>query len=85
MKFKIMYMAANWKQIIHLLFRTYRFGVNNSWWSEFDSMFGLPFSQRWHLIKQYRGMRFRAFIGFVSKDVACKLFPHTAKKIYHDD
>jgi len=27
---------------IHLLFRTKRFGVNNRWWDEFDSIFGLP-------------------------------------------
>lgn len=74
------YYIQNWKLGIHLLFRTYRFGVNNDWWSPYDSMFGLPFRKRFHLIKHYREMRFRAEIGFVSKDTFNKLFPIYSSK-----
>jgi hypothetical protein len=35
------YYSKNWKLFIHLLLRTKRFGVNNKWWNEFDSLFGL--------------------------------------------
>ena len=61
------YFINNWKLGIHLLFRTYRFGVNNEWWVLFDSIFGLPIYQRWHLIKRYKEMRFRSQIGFISE------------------
>lgn len=57
--FKPIYILQNWKLIIHLLFNTYRFGVNNQWWSEFDSMFGKP----WYKIRlrqNYQCMKFRA-------------------------
>lgn len=33
-------LIKNWKQGVHLIFRTKRFGVNNEWWSNYDSMFG---------------------------------------------
>ena len=36
----------NWKLFIHLLFRTYHFGVNNEWWSNISSIFGVPVKQR---------------------------------------
>lgn len=78
--FRFKYLKDNWKLIIHLLFRTYRFGVDNKWWNEFDSIFGLPYRKRWNVIERYKEMRFRAFIGFVPKDVACKLFPTHAKR-----
>ena len=54
------YSMRHWKLIFHLLFRTYRFGVDNKWWADFDSIFGLPWAQRWHLLREYRAMRFRA-------------------------
>ena len=34
------FLKNNWKMGIHLLFRTKRFGVNNRWYSDFDSIFG---------------------------------------------
>ncbi|KKM94708.1 hypothetical protein LCGC14_1195580 [marine sediment metagenome] len=37
---RIRFILDNWKLIIHLLFRTNRFGVNNQLSSTFDSMFG---------------------------------------------
>ena len=35
------YYYKNWKLFVHLLFRTKRFGVNNQWWNNYDSIFGL--------------------------------------------
>ena len=81
----IRYYLDNWKLGVHLLFRTYPFGVNNEWWCYYPSMFGLPFRKRWHLIRQFKGMRFRAEIGFVSKETFIKLFPNQAKKHYGSD
>jgi hypothetical protein len=43
----ITYYSQNWKLFLHLLLRTKRFGVNNKWWNDFDSIFGLPF---WKII-----------------------------------
>jgi hypothetical protein len=42
-KNSISYYKNNWKLFLHLLLRTKRFGVNNKWWNDFDSLFGLPF------------------------------------------
>ena len=36
----VKFIIQNWKLIIHLLFKTNRFGVNNQWSSNFDSIFG---------------------------------------------
>lgn len=54
------YLLSNWKIGIHLIFRTKRFGVNNRWWNEFDSIFGLSFYKRFSILKQYSLMKFRA-------------------------
>ena len=44
----------NWKIFIHLLLRTKRFGVNNKWLEDFDSIFGLPtYKIIWRIIKIY--------------------------------
>ena len=66
-KFTINFYIKHWKEGIHLLFRTKRFGVNDKWYSDFDSMFG------WHthkiiwsiikikpIIENYKMMKFRA-------------------------
>ena len=37
----IKYYKKNWKMFLHLLLRTKRFGVNNKWWNDYDSIFGL--------------------------------------------
>lgn len=71
----IKFFFSNWKMIIHLWFRTYRFGVNNSWWSDWDSMFGLPFRKRFHLIQSYKLMRLRAEIGFIPQHDFVDMFP----------
>lgn len=42
----LIYMKENWKISIHLFFRTKRFGVNNKWWCDFDSRFGISIWKR---------------------------------------
>jgi hypothetical protein len=66
-KFTIKFFIENWKQGVHLIFRTKKFGVNNKWWSDFDSIFGLPTSKIIISIltvkpiyDNYRMMKFRA-------------------------
>ena len=41
-KKSIKYYKKNWKIFLHLLLRTKKFGVNNKWCNEYDSIFGLP-------------------------------------------
>ena len=55
------YFLKNWKLMIHLIFRTYRFGVNNKWWCEYHSIFGLPYHKRFDIITNYKMMKFRVF------------------------
>jgi hypothetical protein len=58
----IKFLILNWKLGIHLLFRTYYFGVNNKWWFNHRSIFGLPLSKRFaikQIIESYKGMIFR--------------------------
>lgn len=79
--YKLKYLKDNWKLIIHLLFRTKRFGVNNKIWSSFDdTLFGVSNKRIiWDIIriypiyKNFEMMRFRANIGFVSKETCKKL------------
>ena len=42
---RLIYMTKNWKMGIHLVFRTKRFGVNNKWRNDFDSIWG------WNILK----------------------------------
>lgn len=80
LKFRVEYFFKNWKLCVHLLIRTNRFGVNNEWWCRFDSMFGWPV---WQIIlgiimirpivDNYKMMKYRARIGFVSLETLRKL------------
>ena len=67
--------------MIHLLFRTKRFGVNNQWWNSFDSMFGVGNLRKIYdiltlkqILNNYRMMKFRAKIGFLSYKDYDKIF-----------
>ncbi len=77
----MIYFIENWKMVIHLLFKTKRFGVNNQLWSEKDSLFGVSWliglSQA---IKNYKMMKVRAFSGFIPLNQAIDIFPEHAKK-----
>lgn len=77
---KIKYLAENWKLVVHLMFRTKRFGVNNQWWASFDSMWGYSFLGKVRhvlsiksLVNEYQMMRFRA--------TACHFIPDDEKEI----
>jgi len=77
------YILQNWKVAVHLIFRTRRFGVNNHWWSHFDSPLGVPV--RWvvwdtiricPIIGNYKLMKFRAIhLGFLHPKEAYLLWP----------
>lgn len=64
---KKQYYKENWKVFLHLLLRTKRFGVNNKWWNDFDSLFGLPTYRIIlniilvaPLLEEYKKIKFRA-------------------------
>ena len=76
---KINYILGNWKMIVHLLFKTRRFGVNNRGWSNHPSIFGNPLGIT-HTLKNYRMMKIRAFSGFIPLNDAIEIFPAHAKK-----
>jgi len=72
------YIKENWKQIIHLLLGTYRFGVNNKWWCDFPSIFGIPIYKRTprRIYQNYQKAKFRAlYCYFINTETAKKLFP----------
>jgi len=78
-KFIIKFYIKHWKEGIHLLFRTKRFGVNGRWKSEFDSIFGWPTGKIiWSIIKirpiieNYKMMKFRAAACHVLSEETCK-------------
>ena len=77
---RIKYLKDNWKLVIHLLFRTYYFGVDNERKARTPSIFGKPMNERWKVVRHYKEMRMRAFMGFIPNVDACMLFPFHAKK-----
>ncbi len=81
MRKKIKYCIENWKMIVHLLFKTKRFGVNNQLWSQHNSVFGASGIKGFtHIIKNYNMIKIRAFSGFIPLNDAIDLFPEHAKK-----
>ena len=77
LKFKLKYGRKNWKLLVHLMFSTYYFGVNNEWSSTFPSMFGVPIYKRTlsKVLLNYKLAKLRAVsCGFISKRSAQKLF-----------
>ena len=73
---KLKFIYYNWKLIVHLLLRTKRFGVNNNWQANFDSIFGISFYQRARMliliepfILNYKLIKMRAIhLGFLHPD-----------------
>ena len=67
-KDRLGFYCEQWKLGAHLVFRTKRFGVNNGWWSYFDSStFGISWRQRvWMIltvrpfIKNLKGLWYRS-------------------------
>ena len=79
--FRLKFFKEHWKEGVHLLFRTKRFGVNNKWRSDFDSIFGWSTEKIiWSIIKvrpiieNYRMMKFRATVcHFLTEETNKKL------------
>ena len=81
LKKRVIYFIENWKMVIHLLFKTKRFGVNNQLWAERDSLFGVSWLTGWsQVFKNYKMMKVRAFSGFIPLNQAIELFPEHAKR-----
>jgi len=81
MRYKLIYFIEHWKEGIHLLFRTKRFGVNGRWFSDFNSLLGLPtykiilsIIRIRPIIENYKLMKYRA-VGchFLSEQTVKKL------------
>jgi len=70
------YIIKNWKMGVHLILRTKRFGVNNKWWNDFDSIWGwnipkilLSIIKIKPIIENYKSMRTRAtYLHFMSNE-----------------
>lgn len=81
LKKRVIYFIENWKMVIHLIFKTKRFGVNNQLWAERDSLFGVSWLTGWsQAIKNYKMMKVRAFSGFIPLNQAILMFPNHAQK-----
>jgi len=71
------WLKANWKSVVHILLGTKRFGVNNKWWNDFDSLFGIPWYKRTprRIYMNYQGAKFRALAcHFISDETKQLLF-----------
>lgn len=78
---QIKYFLQNYKMVLHLLFGTSNFGVNNKLWSESGSIFASKgFKKITCLIKNYKMIKVRAFSGFIPLNDAIDLFPNHAEK-----
>ena len=78
---RLKYVLSNWKIVIHLVFRTKRFGVNNEWRSDFDSLFGYSWKKiLWMVITvrpfiiNYQAMKFRV--------IACHFLGDEIKRLF---
>lgn len=76
---KIKFIIKYWKEGIHLLFRTKRFGVNGKWKSDFNSIFGWPTKKIiWSIItikpiiENYKMIKFRAAVCHFLSEKTCK-------------
>ena len=79
-KESILFYQKNWKMFLHLLLSTNNFGVNNEWWDNKGSFFGLPlYKIIWRiitirpLIVEYQKIKFRA--------IACHFMDDKEKEI----
>jgi hypothetical protein len=88
---RINFIRKNWKLGMHLMFHTKRFGVNNDWWSLWDSKaFGIT---TWRIIwdavrvipiiQNYKSMRWRAgALHFMTDEQFQIAFGVSKKKVY---
>ena len=63
------FILKNWKQIIHLLLHTRRFGVNNCWMSDFDSILSQDYRGLRYVVQNYKAAKLRATVcGFLTRE-----------------
>ena len=89
------YILKNWKQGTHLVFHTKRFGVNNRWFEDFDSILGWEWYRiLWGIIKvkpillSLKFVLIRAFsLGLLAPEERVHLIPlvKVLKKIGYID
>lgn len=72
---KLKFISRHWKMVVHFLLRTKRFGVNNEWWFDGDSMWGKSFMGKIrHVMRirpvfnEYKNMKFRATACYFMND-----------------
>ena len=70
----------HWKIGLHLILRTKRFGVDNRWWSQFDSMWGYPLwkiilrvAMIYPLIQEYRRIKARTIGVHLLSGETCQM------------
>lgn len=80
---RIKYIISNWKLMVHLMFSTYYFGVNNKWKSDFPSMFGVPIYQRTpkKILRNYEGAKFRILHCYFIATPNAKFYSQNTLKI----
>lgn len=73
-------MFEHWKIGFHLILRTKRFGVDNRWWSNFDSMWGYPLWKIalrvvliYPLIREYRRIKARTIGVHLLSGETCRM------------
>ena len=80
---KLSFVLSNWKLVIHHLFKTRHFGVDNQLYSPFPSIWGLsffPFLLQFILIYpiiiNYRAMKVRVgpSVAFIAKSQYSRIF-----------
>lgn len=84
--FRLQYVSANWRQILHLALGTAHMGTNNRNWCPDASLFhrkGL--AKIIHIPGRIRMMRARAFMGFIPLKDAVRLFPRYARENGYTD
>ena len=77
---RLKFYAKHWKLGLHLILRTKHFGVNNQWWVDFQSVFGVATWRIWWdviriypLFRNYRLMKFRAMVLHFMSDEECEI------------
>ncbi len=75
---RVHYALKYWKLLVHLIFKTRHFGVNNRWWVSQPSGIGWhPWQILWGvltvmpIIRNYQSLKVRSCIGWIPHD-ECK-------------
>ncbi len=73
-KMTVQYAIKYWRLVIHLVFKTKHFGVNNLWWSKQPSSIGWHwYQQLWGLltvmpiVRNIQSLKVRSRLGWIPK------------------